>query len=174
MEDILEKGLELLMWRTGTVFREDGKMVVPELGKEEEKGMTDASGYVNGRPSAGKAGSTASNTLKTGLKANQTSHPTSSELKTERTLESTSSSAAKVMRLTMDPVNCVTRPLIIYFFASLINWWLKTVVYRRMGAKVYRSGDMEYLLRIPDDWTEEMVEEERAPVVYIHGLGFGL
>jgi hypothetical protein len=40
----------------------------------------------------------------------------------------------------------------------------------------YREGDIEYLIRIPPGWTPEkgMTQANAMPVVYLHGLGFGL
>ncbi|GHJ88728.1 hypothetical protein NliqN6_5130 [Naganishia liquefaciens] len=81
----------------------------------------------------------------------------------------------KLMRLTLDPVNTRTRPLGVYAARAGMDWWLKRGVYRRMGFEVYREGDLEYLLRIPPEWTPEKQDSEGwDPIVYIHGLGFGL
>lgn len=82
----------------------------------------------------------------------------------------------KVMRLTLDPVNAKGRPLILYALSGTINWFLQRVLYPFMGMAMYREGDMEYLIRIPEGWTPERAAEHpnAVPVIYMHGLGFGL
>lgn len=81
---------------------------------------------------------------------------------------------AKVMRLTLDPVNALPRPLYLYATALILNWILKNVVYPRLGYTVHKEGEMEYLLRIPPGWTPDSQEPSSKPIVYIHGLGFGM
>lgn len=98
-------------------------------------------------------------------------------------------SDATVMRQSMDPVNAVGRPFIIYAFANIVNWWIVHVVYPWRGARIYREGDIEWvwllgwaltlpslIVRIPPGWTPEKGRTERnaLPIVYLHGLGFGM
>ncbi|BEJ15990.1 hypothetical protein CspHIS471_0505950 [Cutaneotrichosporon sp. HIS471] len=85
-------------------------------------------------------------------------------------------SSAPICRLTLDPVNVVSRPFIIYAIANSVNWLLRTQLYPSRGVQLYREGDIDYLLRIPPGWTSEKGRTERnaVPVVYLHGLGFGL
>lgn len=40
---------------------------------------------------------------------------------------------AKVMRLTLDPVNALPKPFALYAFGLSVNWLLRHFVYRRMG-----------------------------------------
>ncbi|KAL1407461.1 hypothetical protein Q8F55_006894 [Vanrija albida] len=85
-------------------------------------------------------------------------------------------SDVNVMRQSMDPVNAVGRPFIIYAFANVVNWWLINVVYPWRGARIYREGDIDLIVRIPPGWTPEKGRTERnaLPIVYLHGLGFGM
>ncbi|WWC73569.1 uncharacterized protein I206_107541 [Kwoniella pini CBS 10737] len=82
----------------------------------------------------------------------------------------------KVIRLSIDPVQAKARPLILYVLTNMINLFLQEVVYPYQGMGLYREGDMEYLIRIPKDWTPEKGKRvaNAIPVVYLHGLGFGL
>ncbi|WWD20201.1 hypothetical protein CI109_104677 [Kwoniella shandongensis] len=82
----------------------------------------------------------------------------------------------EVLRLTLDPVNARARPLILYALSNLVNTWLREVVYPYQGMGLYREGEIEYLIRIPKDWTPEKGKTvpNALPVVYMHGLGFGL
>ncbi|WWC92942.1 uncharacterized protein L201_007905 [Kwoniella dendrophila CBS 6074] len=82
----------------------------------------------------------------------------------------------QIMRLTIDKVNAKGRPLILYAVTNLINLFLQEVVYPYQGMGLYKEGDIEYLVRIPKDWTPEKGKTvpNAIPVVYLHGLGFGL
>ncbi|WVQ79387.1 hypothetical protein IAT38_001484 [Cryptococcus sp. DSM 104549] len=98
------------------------------------------------------------------------------EARTGTVFEEGFSPGVEVMRLTLDPVNARGRPLILYAFSNLVNLWLQEVVYPYQGMGLYREGDIEYLIRIPKDWTPELGRKvpNKMPVVYLHGLGFGL
>ncbi|WVR08179.1 hypothetical protein IAU60_005225 [Kwoniella sp. DSM 27419] len=82
----------------------------------------------------------------------------------------------EVMRLTFDKVNAKGRPLIMYAVSNVVNLYLQEVVYPYQGMALYREGDIEYLIRIPKDWTPDKGKTvpNAMPVVYLHGLGFGL
>ncbi|WRT69556.1 uncharacterized protein IL334_006543 [Kwoniella shivajii] len=82
----------------------------------------------------------------------------------------------ELSRLTIDKVNAKGRPLILYALTNAINLFLQKVVYPYQGMGLYREGDVEYLIRIPKGWTPEKgrTEPNAIPVVYLHGLGFGL
>lgn len=49
----------------------------------------------------------------------------------------------RIIRLTLDPVNVESRPLIIYAIANGINWFLARVYYPWSGMKLCREGDIE-------------------------------
>lgn len=38
----------------------------------------------------------------------------------------------------------------------------------------YSEGEIDYLVRIPPGWTPSRTQDTSLPVVYLHGLGFGL
>ncbi|WWD04281.1 hypothetical protein V865_002349 [Kwoniella europaea PYCC6329] len=82
----------------------------------------------------------------------------------------------QIIRLTLDKVNAKGRPLILYAATNVINLFLQEVVYPYQGMGLYREGDIEYLIRIPKDWTPEKGKTvpNAMPVVFLHGLGFGL
>lgn len=82
----------------------------------------------------------------------------------------------QIMRLTLDPVNVVSRPFLIYAVANAINWFLLRVWYPHKGATVYREGGIDFVVRVPSGWTPERgrTEPNAMPIVYMHGLGFGL
>ncbi|ODO00734.1 hypothetical protein L198_03060 [Cryptococcus wingfieldii CBS 7118] len=98
------------------------------------------------------------------------------EARTGTDFEDGFSEGVEVMRLTLDPVNARGRPLILYAVTNLINMALREVVYPFQGVALYREGDIEYLIRIPHGWTPEKgrTVPNAMPVVYLHGLGFGL
>lgn len=52
-------------------------------------------------------------------------------------------SGVQIMRLTLDPVNVVSRPFIIYAIANSINWFLRTRLYPSRGVGLYREGNIE-------------------------------
>ncbi|KAK4685996.1 hypothetical protein P7C73_g4139, partial [Tremellales sp. Uapishka_1] len=81
-----------------------------------------------------------------------------------------------VARLTMDPVNAKGRPLILYALTNAINWWLREIVYPAHGMSFYTQDGIDYLIRIPKGWTAERgkTHPNAMPVIYLHGLGFGL
>ncbi|TXT09144.1 hypothetical protein VHUM_02618 [Vanrija humicola] len=86
------------------------------------------------------------------------------------------SSGVAVMRQSMDPVNAVGRPFFLYAFTNIVNWWIVNIVYPWSGARIYREGDIDLIVRIPPGWTPEKGRNERnaMPIVYLHGLGFGM
>ncbi|KAI5455099.1 hypothetical protein NCC49_002370 [Naganishia albida] len=142
---LLEASIELLEARTGTTFTDY------PFGKDG----TDSS------PPARK----------------EQSGPTQEDMKTiEGRAQARVRDMVKLMRLTLDPVNTRTRPLSIYAIKALAETRLRKTVYRdKLGFELHRQGDMDYMLRLPADWTpEKQAAEGCDPVLYLHGLGFGL
>ncbi|CED83358.1 hypothetical protein [Phaffia rhodozyma] len=80
----------------------------------------------------------------------------------------------EVMRLTLDRVNIYHRPLVLYALTAVINLgceaWCRAYGMRRNTIK-----GIDYMVRIPHDWTPEQGREDknREPIVFLHGLGFG-
>lgn len=98
------------------------------------------------------------------------------EARTGTTLPEGFDRTISTMRLTIDPVNAKGRPLLLYAISSGVNWWLREVVYTFQGMSLHREGPIEYLIRIPKDWTPDKgrTHPSAMPIVYLHGLGFGL
>jgi hypothetical protein len=98
------------------------------------------------------------------------------EARTGTTLPEGFNRTISTMRLTMDPVNAMGRPLLLYAISSGVNWWLREVVYPFQGMRLCREGPVEYLIRIPKGWTPDKgrTHPNAMPIVYLHGLGFGL
>ena len=79
-----------------------------------------------------------------------------------------------------------------YALSNAINACLTKVVYPYIGMTMvspsgtaddmlmvdfkYHEGEIDYLVRIPLGWTPEMGRSRSncVPIVYLHGLGFGL
>ncbi|TFK43461.1 hypothetical protein BDQ12DRAFT_702584 [Crucibulum laeve] len=86
-------------------------------------------------------------------------------------LESGTNPDVEPMRLTIDKVFILWRPLSYYALVSAINRGLK-MMYRRKWSVHHRSLDgLEYLIRVPKQW--DPITGPR-PLVFIHGLGLGL
>ncbi|KAI5481007.1 hypothetical protein MNV49_006193 [Pseudohyphozyma bogoriensis] len=80
----------------------------------------------------------------------------------------------KVIRLTLDRVRVISRPLILYVFV----WSLQKVVItnaRRKGMQEKTEGNFRYLIRTPPGWTPDRDgPESKRPLLFIHGLGMGM
>lgn len=80
----------------------------------------------------------------------------------------------KVIRLTLDPVKVLQRPLILYCFVFAIQ---RIITYKTAlnGFREIKDGDTRYLIRIPAGWkpSRTCVEANR-PLLFVHGLGMGL
>jgi hypothetical protein len=98
------------------------------------------------------------------------------EARTGTTLPEGFDRTISTMRLTMDPVIAKGRPLLLYAISSGVNWWLREVVYTFQGLSLHREGPVEYLIRIPKGWIPDngRTHPTARPIVYLHGLGFGL
>eukprot|EP00743_Colponemidia_sp_Colp-15_P010786 GILK01011928.1.p1 GENE.GILK01011928.1~~GILK01011928.1.p1 ORF type:complete len:508 (-),score=75.85 GILK01011928.1:313-1836(-) len=75
--------------------------------------------------------------------------------------------AIKCMRLNLDPVTALHRPLV-YYVASLSLHYVSNVCLRLMGFERHRKGSFKYWLRKVDSMTD------LRPVVFAHGIGAGL
>ena len=79
------------------------------------------------------------------------------------------------LRLTLDPVRVVSRPLLLYGVVALLQ---NAVIARAKlrGFREYEDGDAtRYLLRMPEGWEPrpDLAEDER-PLIFLHGLGMGM
>ncbi len=83
----------------------------------------------------------------------------------------------RTMRLTLDPVRVVPRPLAIYCATNFLTF-LATKKAQRSGFKMERRGRLSYLIYRPPGWTPAKAIKEDSPhsrpVLFLHGLGIGL
>lgn len=79
----------------------------------------------------------------------------------------------KLMRLTVDPVNVIPRPLWWYVWLWVGEKLALKFIYASWGLKRYKEGELEYLLRMPKDWNPNHVLAKSDPIIFLHGLGFG-
>jgi hypothetical protein len=78
------------------------------------------------------------------------------------------------------------RPLFLYAVPAILNAYFKAITFRSWGLrnvsdsavnasnKQYSDGNIDYLVRIPPGWTPSRSKDTGLPVIYLHGLGFGL
>ncbi|GAA5949001.1 hypothetical protein JCM21900_003168 [Sporobolomyces salmonicolor] len=78
------------------------------------------------------------------------------------------------LRLTLDPVRVVSRPLILYAVVAAIQGGvLKHAKYK--GFKEVVDGHTRYLVRVPKGWKPSPDgPESQRPLVFLHGLGMGM
>lgn len=79
-----------------------------------------------------------------------------------------------VIRLTLDPVRVLSRPLALYCLIYVVQQ-----VYRRKlcrwGFEEQYHGGQKYFVRTPTGWAaDEDSAEDVKPLVFLHGLGIGL
>lgn len=48
-----------------------------------------------------------------------------------------------IMRLTLDPVNVVSRPYILYLATNSVNYYLRNFLYPSLGVDLHCQGDFE-------------------------------
>ncbi|KAL5508303.1 hypothetical protein ACEPAH_5922 [Sanghuangporus vaninii] len=75
------------------------------------------------------------------------------------------------LRLTLDPINVVHRPLAWYIFVKIINAYIRTKYEMKYGLVYGRFRDLEYLFRVPPGYNRAKGPD---PVVLLHGLGLGI
>ncbi|KAH9482722.1 hypothetical protein JR316_0004822 [Psilocybe cubensis] len=75
------------------------------------------------------------------------------------------------MRLTIDKINILWRPLTFYVIVTFVNSVIRALYTRSWGFTHGHSNGLEYLLRTPENWDQK---SSPRPVVFIHGLGLGL
>jgi hypothetical protein len=75
------------------------------------------------------------------------------------------------MRLTIDRVNILWRPLTFYAIVRVVNLGFRNLYKTKWSARYASFDGLEYLLRIPEQWDPN---SSHRPVVFVHGLGLGL
>jgi hypothetical protein len=77
----------------------------------------------------------------------------------------------KAIRLTLDPVRVLSRPLVLYGFVWMLAK-LMMVNARRHGFREITDDDTRYLIRVPEGWKpDSQCKEAFRPLLFIHGLG---
>ncbi|EGG07928.1 uncharacterized protein MELLADRAFT_85254 [Melampsora larici-populina 98AG31] len=81
----------------------------------------------------------------------------------------------KVIKSSIDPIKTKIRPLLFYMLAYATGEATRSMTYlngfrheRCVGQK------FRYLIRIPEGWASQPVERREKPVIFVHGVGFGL
>ncbi|RDB16848.1 hypothetical protein Hypma_002467 [Hypsizygus marmoreus] len=85
--------------------------------------------------------------------------------------EEGSNPAVQPMRVTVDDVNILWRPLTYYVVITSINLCLKNLYRFRWDAHYGHYDGLEYLIRRPRRWDPA---GGPRPIVFLHGLGLGL
>lgn len=78
-----------------------------------------------------------------------------------------------VVRLTLDPVRVLSRPLALYCAIWLAQQFYRYKL-RSWGFEEQSHGGMKYFVRTPQGWeADHEGSEETRPLVFLHGLGIG-
>jgi len=83
-----------------------------------------------------------------------------------------SNPAVTPMLLTLDDVHISFRPFLWYTFVAVGHALTHRVLERHWGVKFGVHGDIEYMIRIPENW--DPGNPTTRPIVFLHGLGLGL
>jgi hypothetical protein len=83
-----------------------------------------------------------------------------------------SNKAVTPMLLTIDDVHISFRPLLWYTFVAFCHAVVHKLLEHHWGVEFGLHGDVEYMVRFPDNW--DPVNPKTRPIVFLHGLGFGL
>jgi len=83
-----------------------------------------------------------------------------------------SNPSVKPVLLTLDPVNVSFRPFFWYIFVAVANLIVRARLQRQHNVKFGIYQNLEYFVRIPDNWDPS--NPHTRPIVFIHGLGLGL
>ncbi|KAF9652182.1 hypothetical protein BDM02DRAFT_3109605 [Thelephora ganbajun] len=83
-----------------------------------------------------------------------------------------SNPAVTPMLLTLDDVRISFRPFLWYIFVAVTHLLAHKLLEHHWGAEFNVHGDVEYMIRIPENWDPE--NPKTRPIVFLHGLGLGL
>lgn len=73
------------------------------------------------------------------------------------------------LRLTLDPLDVISRPAICYVVTASANFVFRSFLQRKYGVVRGKFGKLEYFIRMPTVASDEL----REPIVFMHGLGIG-
>ncbi|PCH41076.1 hypothetical protein WOLCODRAFT_137175 [Wolfiporia cocos MD-104 SS10] len=93
------------------------------------------------------------------------------EARSGSTFPEGSNPSVRALRLTLDPVSVVWRPLVWYLGVALSNYLLRRKMVRKWNVEFGTYHGLDYLIRIPPGWN---AHTGRRPIVFMHGLGLGL
>lgn len=83
-----------------------------------------------------------------------------------------SNQAVTPMLLTIDDVHISFRPLLWYTFVAFCHAFVHKFLEHHWGVEFGLHGDVEYMVRFPDNW--DPTNSKTRPIVFLHGLGLGL
>ena len=83
-----------------------------------------------------------------------------------------SNPAVTPMMLTLDDIHISFRPFLWYIFVAIGHVLAHKFLEHHWGVKFDVHGDVEYMVRIPENWDPE--NTKTRPIVFLHGLGLGL
>ena len=83
-----------------------------------------------------------------------------------------SNPGATPMLLTIDNVHISSRPFLWYILVAICQFFAHRFLEHNWGVEFGRHGDVEYLVRIPENWNP--TNSKTRPIVFLHGLGLGL
>jgi len=83
-----------------------------------------------------------------------------------------SNPAVTPILLTLDDVYISFRPFLWYIFVAVGHFIAHKYLEHHWGAEFDAHGDIEYVVRIPENWDPE--NPKTRPIVFLHGLGLGL
>ena len=83
-----------------------------------------------------------------------------------------SNPAVTPMLLTVDDVYIAFRPFLWYIFVAVGHVLAHKFLEIHWGFEFGAHGDVEYMVRIPENWDPE--NPKTRPIVFLHGLGLGL
>ena len=83
-----------------------------------------------------------------------------------------SNPAVTPMLLTVDDVHILFRPFLWYALIAICHIFVHRFLEHHWGVEFGRHGDVEYMVRIPENW--DPANPKARPIVFLHGLGFGL
>lgn len=81
----------------------------------------------------------------------------------------------KVIKSSIDPIKTKIRPFLFYLLAYVTGEATRTMTYLNgFSHEKCISKKLKYLIRIPEGWASQPVESREKPVIFVHGVGFGL
>ncbi|KAH9819620.1 hypothetical protein DFH28DRAFT_886535 [Melampsora americana] len=81
----------------------------------------------------------------------------------------------KVIKSSIDPIKTKIRPFLFYMLAYATGGATRSMTYLNgFSHETCASQKLKYLIRVPEGWASQPVERRQKPVIFVHGVGFGL